>query len=63
MIKANGAVLEWAGYEYARMVDGEIVEHGSIEQLQDDQPSYGGSIYFRAVYHTEWMICSRQVKS
>ena len=57
MIKANGARLEWQGYEYGRMVGGEIVETGDYDVLRARQNALGlpGSIVFRAKYVTEWM--------
>jgi hypothetical protein len=51
-IKANGATLEWAGYEYALIRDGEIVRTGTFSELCDADD---GELYFRALYATDWI--------
>jgi hypothetical protein len=51
-IKANGALLEWAGYEYAQVIDGEVIRtgtYGELRNVADDE------LFFRAVYATEWI--------
>jgi hypothetical protein len=54
--KVNGAVIEWDGYEYARVVDGEPKETGNLDFLKarQDVHSLPGMIMFRARYVTEW---------
>lgn len=56
-VMANGANLEWAGYQYARIHKGEIAEIGDLERLKKRKRNMKlpGKIMFRAAYVTDWM--------
>jgi hypothetical protein len=54
-IKANGASIEWGGYEYARMnSDGELIETGKFSDLMSRLHTTE-SIFFRPLYVGEWI--------
>lgn len=50
-IKANGTILEFEGYQYARMIDGEVAATGTFGEMQ----GVSGELMFRAVYSTPWI--------
>lgn len=56
-VKANGATLEWSGYQYARVHKGEVVETGDIDKLRARKRALKlpGKVMFQAVYVTDWM--------
>jgi hypothetical protein len=54
-VKANGATLEWAGYEYARMsADGELIDIGEFDDIMS-RLHITEKVFFRALYVTDWM--------
>ena len=61
-IRINDAPVEFAGYEYARVYDGEysadeVVEIGEYDDLAEHLGS-DEQLAFRAVYVTPWVPCT-----
>lgn len=57
-IKINNAKVEWAGYEFACVVDDEEVFDvifGDLDTLRKKNAGGHGKIMFRAIYKSEWM--------
>jgi hypothetical protein len=49
--KINGSVIEFAGYEYGRLIAGEIMQTGFYDRPEDAEDE----LFFRAVYRTDWI--------